>query len=120
MCDLSLSSLAGRLNRKHALLLPVLGASFSCAQPRFIPGFDAHLPHGFCFKPPKLRREVPNLPLSYSEKFDIHQETRMCVFGALDQLSADVPLNRASPNRAFEASKLGHPACGSGISSNAN
>lgn len=44
----------------------------------------------------------------------------MCVFGALDQLSADVPLNRASPNRAFEASKLGHPACGSGISSNAN
>lgn len=44
----------------------------------------------------------------------------MCVFRALDQLSADVPLNRASPNRAFEASKLGHPACGSGISSNAN
>lgn len=44
----------------------------------------------------------------------------MCVFGALDQLSTDVPLNPASPNRAFEASKLGHPACGSGISSNAN
>lgn len=72
------------------------------------------------FKSPKLHREVLNLPLSHSEKFDIHQETQTAVFGVLDQLSADVPLNRASPNGAFEASKLGHPACGSGISSNAN
>lgn len=59
MCDLSLSSLAGRLNRKHALLLPALGVSSSCAQLCFALGFDAHLSRGFRLKPPKLRREIP-------------------------------------------------------------
>lgn len=42
------------------------------------------------------------------------------VLTSLGEIWAGVLLYRASPNRAFEACKLGHPACDSGITSNAN
>ena len=42
------------------------------------------------------------------------------ILSGLGRIGAGVLLQRASPNRAFEASKLGHPACDSGISSNTN
>lgn len=72
------------------------------------------------FKSPKLRLETLNVSLTNSEKFDIHQETQIHILSALGRIWAGVLLYRASPNRAFEASKLGHPACDSGINSNTN
>lgn len=72
------------------------------------------------FKSPKLRLETLRVSVTHSEKFDIHQETQKHIFSVLGRIWAGVLLYRASPHRAFEASKLGHPACDSGISSNTN
>lgn len=72
------------------------------------------------FKSPKLHAETLGVFLSNSEKFDTHQEAQIQILSVLGLIWADVLLYRASPNRAFEASKLGHPACDSGISSNTN
>lgn len=74
----------------------------------------------FHFSHFKSQLESLNVFLTNSEKFDILPRDTDTHLKCVGQSWADVLLYRASPNRVFEASKLGHPACDSGISSNTN